>query len=77
MKPFLVVSIYCFSKPCNGERSNEQSIRCLKTDSKDDYESRVINKHSLGHLLYPSKADLEKFGLKAGTRKEIGDVMGG
>lgn len=37
----------------------------FKTDSKEDYESHVINKHGLGHPCYPSKPDLEKQGLKA------------
>jgi hypothetical protein len=37
----------------------------FKTNSEGDYKSHVIHKHGLGHPCYPSKADLEKLGLKA------------
>jgi hypothetical protein len=36
-----------------------------KTNSKDDYESHIINKHGLGHPCYPCKADFERLGIKA------------
>ena len=37
----------------------------FKTNSNDDYEHHVIKKHGQGHPCYPSKADLEKLGLRA------------
>ena len=37
----------------------------FKTNSNDDYEGHTIMKHDQGHPCYPSKADLEKLGLKA------------
>jgi hypothetical protein len=37
----------------------------FKTNSNDDYKCHVIKKHGQGHPCYPSKADLEKLGLKA------------
>jgi hypothetical protein len=36
----------------------------FKTNSNDDYERHVMRKHGQGHPCYPSKADLEKLGLK-------------
>ena len=36
----------------------------FKANSNDDYESHVIKKHGQRHPSYPSKADLEKLGLK-------------
>ncbi|HJT47966.1 MAG TPA: bifunctional DNA primase/polymerase [Nitrososphaeraceae archaeon] len=36
----------------------------FKTNSNDYYERHVIRKHGQGHPCYPSKADLEKLGLK-------------
>ena len=36
----------------------------FKTNSNDDYERHVMRKHGQGHPCYPSKADLEKIGLK-------------
>jgi hypothetical protein len=36
-----------------------------KTEYKERYERHVINKHGLGHPCYPSKADIERLGLKA------------
>jgi hypothetical protein len=44
----------------------------FKMKSEGDYEGHVIKKHGLGHSCYPSKADLEKPGVKAqGKRWEI------
>jgi hypothetical protein len=37
----------------------------FKANSNDDYEGHVIRKHGPSHPCYPSKADLEKLGLKA------------
>ncbi len=36
----------------------------FQTYIKKDYESHVINTHGLGHPCYPSKADIERLGLK-------------
>jgi hypothetical protein len=51
----------------NIEELHYQCYYCdsFKTNSKDDYESHVINKHGLGHPCYPCKADLERLGIKA------------
>ncbi|MFL6433014.1 MAG: hypothetical protein ACJ71O_04675, partial [Nitrososphaeraceae archaeon] len=40
----------------------------FKTNSNDDYEGHTIMKHGQGHPCYPSKADLEKLGLKVQGR---------
>jgi Bifunctional DNA primase/polymerase, N-terminal len=37
----------------------------FKTNSNDYYEGHTVMKHGQGHPCYPSKADLEKLGLKA------------
>jgi hypothetical protein len=37
----------------------------FKTNSNDEYEGHTMMKHGKGHPCYPSKADLEKLGLKA------------
>ncbi|MFL6355913.1 MAG: hypothetical protein ACJ71C_05085 [Nitrososphaeraceae archaeon] len=40
----------------------------FKTNSNDDYEGHTVMKHGQGHPCYPSKADLEKLGLKVQGR---------
>ena len=40
----------------------------FNTNNIDDYEGHVIRKHGQGHPCYPSKADLEKLGLKVQGR---------
>ncbi|MFL6343869.1 MAG: hypothetical protein ACJ71A_00275, partial [Nitrososphaeraceae archaeon] len=40
----------------------------FKTNNNDDYETHVIKKHAQSHPCYPSKADLEKLGLKVQGR---------
>ena len=50
--------------------ARENDLQCyycdsFKTNSNDDYEAHVIMRHGQGHPCYPSKADLEKLGLKA------------
>jgi hypothetical protein len=48
--------------------SNLEDYSCYyckyNTDSQDDYERHVIKQHGLGHQCYPSKADIERLGLK-------------
>jgi hypothetical protein len=53
--------------PETGQPFDFQCYYCdiFKTNSNDDYEDHVIMKHGQGHPCYPSKADLEKLGLKA------------
>jgi hypothetical protein len=50
-------------------RATAKQFQCyycdFKTNRNDQYEDHTINKHGQGHPCYPSKADLEKLGLKA------------
>ena len=48
-----------------GQQEGELIAKAIKTNSNRDYEGHTIMKHGQGHPCYPSKADLEKLGLKA------------